>query len=103
MARFFLTSRQGHGVHPPFGRCGPGSAHPRQCMQRMPGQRGQRMQDKWVIYLVVAVLGFVLGIYLIVGIVSWIFKALLILFFILFVYVVFKVWRRSRARDAAHR
>jgi hypothetical protein len=60
------------------------------------GQRGCGMSDKWALYLIVAVLGLAVGVYLIVGIVSWIFKALLILFFILFVYVVFKLRSFSR-------
>jgi hypothetical protein len=56
------------------------------------------MMDKWALYLIVAVLGFVIGMYVIVGIVSWIFKALLILFFVFFVFIVFRLWRLAHSR-----
>jgi cobalamin synthase len=56
------------------------------------------MSDKWALYLIVSVLGLVVGVYVVVGIVSWIFKVLLVLFFILFVFVVLKLRRSSRRR-----
>jgi hypothetical protein len=41
--------------------------------------------------------------YVLVSVVSWIFKALLLVFFILFLFAVFSIWWRARHRTTIHR
>lgn len=61
------------------------------------------MSDRWVLYLVLVVLGIVVGMYLVVGIVSWIFKALLVIFFVFFVFIALRVWEFLHRRKGVSR